>query len=85
MPRYSPNERDIIDTLQQRIRLLERRVKHLETMPHNTVQEHDKSDVPGAGGNQPSLPNGLIFVATDNDFCWVRDGIIRFVNGTVFP
>lgn len=77
MPRYNRYERDIIDTLQHEIDVLKRKVKHLENQHNNTVHIQNKGALP------PDLANGLIFVATDNDFCWVRNGVARGVSGTV--
>jgi CII-binding regulator of phage lambda lysogenization HflD len=77
MPRYSTHERDIIETLQKRIERLERQVKHLQNPHHPTVHEFAKTDLPSP------LTNGMIFIAKDGTFCWVRSGVARYVSGTV--
>jgi hypothetical protein len=79
MPRYNKHEKDIIQSLQHDIELLKRRVKHLENAHTTAVHIHDKADLPA------SLANGMLFVATDNDFCWVRNGVARSVSGTIIP
>lgn len=77
MPRYNRYENDIIQHLTNKIAEMERAIMHLQNQHNNTTQIHSKGALPA------DLADGLIFVATDNEFCWVRNGVARSVGGTI--
>lgn len=74
--RHNKQERDVIEVLTRKIEKLERRLTHLEN-PHSiTVHSYAKASLPSP------LVEGKIFLATDDDLCWVSGNTAYFVNGT---
>jgi len=78
MPTYKDHDKDIIRVLSREIKVLQRRVKHLENSRYTTLPMFDVS----LGEVPDPTPEGLIFISAANQLRFFSQGTIYNLGNT---